>query len=320
MPLPYNQTTIDGRTVAQENEMKILRSLRYFGHLRRQEVARLVWPRSSHKSAYLMALRTLKRMRESQYIFERDNLFRETSVALGSKGVARLAELQMSAQPGYAMAFTGAQFFHRTLSNNYLIDRARIGARVWPEYGLLAGYGKVTSDWFKSAANKVPDGVVELTLQDVGITAGHFAIEWIEVESAFKSRKELNKIFDVSRSLGGFISPKKNVEMFQAEGRFFDVFVDRLVFVYDTRAGHEKNILKALKDYAKEHGLTNDQEWLQRIVFARCYLDLPFAWHGYEEVTAAQLLSTFADDGSVVSELPDLTKQSYGDFLPEEIE
>jgi len=44
MPLPYKPTEKDGRAVADHNDLKVLKAIRLFGHLRRQEVAMAAWP------------------------------------------------------------------------------------------------------------------------------------------------------------------------------------------------------------------------------------------------------------------------------------
>ena len=73
----------DGRAIARENELRVLRSLHRFGWLRTRDLALLVWqrwaakapnkgpdlkPRQPTEAALRMAQRTLRRLRESRQV------------------------------------------------------------------------------------------------------------------------------------------------------------------------------------------------------------------------------------------------------------
>lgn len=141
----YNPTTEDGRSVASRNEIVVLKVVRYFGHLRRTEVARAVWPHSSHRSAYLMAYRTVKRMLAKGFLLERANALGGLSLVLAVKGVTKLRELDVSSVEGYDMSSIGGpQFFHRTLGTCFLVDRSRNSQNVFGEYALQRNWAPLT--------------------------------------------------------------------------------------------------------------------------------------------------------------------------------
>lgn len=292
MPIPYNPTAQDGRAIREKNRLTVLQALRSFGQLRRPEIARLLWPNSSTRSAYQMAVRTCSGLIADGLVFERTNTFRDKSLALSNRGANLLNNRGFKAQPGHNLNFTGSQFFHRTLGNAYLVEKAARGDGVWPEYGLISNQFALGPDWFRAAAGKIPDGIVRIENEDLGLIHGEFAIEWIEVESSFKPQKELYRILDTARRLGDFLTPRVNLAVFEERGQRVEVFMDKLVLVYDANQGHERNILRAVRRYLKEHEISPDVDWLTRIVMARCYVDIPFVWRGLDELPLTVLLNS----------------------------
>jgi hypothetical protein len=280
MPIAYNPTTVDGRSVADKNEIDVLKAVRYFGHLRRTEVARAVWPRSSHRSAYLMAHRTVKRMLKKGYLLERANTLGGISLVLASRGVARLRECDISAVEGYDMSsISGPQFFHRTVGTCFLIDRSRNDEMVFGEYAINRNWSPLSVDVLKRHYQKIPDGVTVAEGSARGYAPGFRALDWVEVESAFKPEAELQKIIRIGLRLPEPVPDTKNLVL------------DQVVFVYDTRQGHEPRILRTLRAYLREHPEANDPERLSHIVFARAHIDVPMQWHGVSEHTAWELLN-----------------------------
>lgn len=288
MPIAYNPTSSDGRSVAENNEVEVLKAVRYFGHLRRSEVARAVWPRSSHRSAYLMAQRTVKRMVDKGYLLERANTLGSISLVLASKGVARLRECNITSVEGYDMSsISGPQFFHRTVGTCFLIDRSRNDEVVFGEYAVNRDWAPLTRDMLKQHYRKIPDGITVTAGSSRGYAEGFRALDWIEVESAFKPEAELLKIIGLGLRLP---EPVPGT---------VDLVLDQVVFVYDTRQGHEARILRTLRAYLRDHPEARDQERLSHIVLARAHIDIPMLWHGVSEHTAWELLN-----GTAEAELP----------------
>lgn len=283
MPLAYNPTKTDGRAVALENQLRVLKAVRHFGHLRRQEIASAVWPRSSAKSGYIMAWRTVKKMVEDGALLNRINSLGGNSFILGTKGVARLRDVDILAQEGYELAYNGPQFFHRTLGTSYLLEKARSGDEVFGEYAILRGWSPLDKEFAKERFKKIPDGLVVFSGKAHGLRDDVRMADWVEVESAFKPYEEVKKaltILTVDSTLsraGGFI-------------------LNKLVFVCDSRQRHERQILRHIKKFLRENPKLSEESLMNAIVFARCYVDVPFTWHGVQETTAWDLVKSVHGD------------------------
>ncbi|PNG50102.1 MULTISPECIES: hypothetical protein [unclassified Variovorax] len=282
MPQPYTPTTKDGRAVADENELRILKALRHFGHLRRQEVASAVWPRSSGTSAYVMAGRTVKRMLSKGMLLEKANTLGGYSLVLASKGVARLKDFDIVAQEGYELAFNGPQFFHRTLGTNYLIERARAGDEIFGEYALLKGWSPVDKEYVRERFRKIPDGLIVYSGATAGFTDGTRVADWVEVESAFKPYEEVKKALELLT---------RDSQLTKSGG----LLLNKLVFVYDSRHKHDKQLLRYIAKFLKEYPGLTPELVLAEIILARCFVDVPFSWHGVEETTALDLMRAAGD-------------------------
>lgn len=300
MPYPYNPTKLDGRTVAAENELRVLLNIRHFGHLRRQEIAAATWPKSTGKSAYVMAARTIKRMVETGLILERPNSLGGFSLVLASKGVARLREMDVNAQAGYDLAFNGPQFFHRTLGTNYLIERARAGNEIFGEYALLKSWSPLDKEYVKDTFKKIPDGLILYPGDRVGLSDNSRIADWIEVESAFKSYDEVKKALELFKRQSTLTKDEK-------------VSLNKLVFVYDSRQRHDRVLLRYMQRFLKENPSLSPEHVLSEIILARCFIDIPFTWHGVEERSALDLMRDAGDLGTDEDETAFDTNPQYND-------
>lgn len=277
MPIAYHPTQKDGRSVADSNDLKVLKVVRLFGHLRRQEIATAVWPASSSKSAYIMAWRTTARLLKAGMLLERPNILGGVSLILGAKGVTRLKDADLVSQEGYDLAFDGPQFFHRTIGTCYLLEKAKTGHEVFGEYGILKGWAPATKDFVRETFNKIPDGLIVYPGEHLGFRSGIRAGDWVEVESAYKPYEELKKALAILTK-----QPSLN--------KRGSLMLNKLVFVYDARQSHENHILRAVKQFLKENPELARDEVLAEIVLAKCFIDPPFVWHGVMERTALELL------------------------------
>jgi hypothetical protein len=282
MPRPYNPTVKDGRAVQLDNQDKVLMAVRHFGHLRRHELAMAVWPKASARSAYVMAWRTVSVMVKAGYLLEKLNSLGGVSVVLAAKGVSRLREMEVKAHEGYDLAFDGPQFFHRTLGTNYLLEKARAGDEVFGEYSILRGWSPVNKEHVRSRFKKIPDGLIVRSGRHLGLRDNIRVADWIEVESAFKAYD------DIARALS-LLTKESQLD---TKG---ELILNKLVFVYDSRQKHEKQLARYIKKFLKEHPQLSPEAVLSEIVFARCYVDIPFVWHGVEELSAAQLIGATND-------------------------
>ncbi|KWU17890.1 hypothetical protein [Burkholderia cenocepacia] len=293
MPLAYTPTAKDGRAVADDNELRVLQAVRHFGHLRRQEVATAAWPRSPARSAYVMAWRTIRRMLEQSLLLEKANSLGGYSLVLAAKGVARLRDHDIAAQEGYELAFNGPQFFHRTLGTNYLLERARAGDSIYGEYALLKGWSPLDKEYVRDRFRKIPDGLIVHSGASAGLRDGTRVADWVEVESAFKPYEEVRKALAL-------------LTMDSQLTRDGGVLLNKLVFVFDSRHKHDRQLMRYISKFLKEVPHLSPDLVLNEIVLARCFVDVPFSWHGVEERTALDLMketANFGDDlGALASD------------------
>lgn len=279
MPLPYKPTEKDGRAVADHNDLKVLKAIRLFGHLRRQEVAMAAWPGSSSRSAYIMACRTVSRLLKSGHLLEKPNTLGGSSLVLAARGVSRLRDFDIHSQAGYDLAFDGPQFFHRTLGTCYLLEKAKSGNEIFGEFALQSGWAPVLKNEFKEQFTKIPDGLITYTKGSFGYSGAIRPADWVEVESAYKPYSEIKKALSVLMG-----SPNLDKAGYVA--------LHKLVFVFDARHSHDKRVLRAIKRFLNEHKNLAPEYVLPEIVLAKCFVDPPFVWRGVSEVTAYDLIHT----------------------------
>lgn len=270
MPYAYNPTKVDGRAVARENEFRVLQAIRYFGHLRRHEVGLACWPESSRTSAYVMASRTVSRMVKKGMLMEKRNSLGGTTLILASKGVSYLRLKGLTAQEGYELAVDGPQYYHRLLGTCYLLERARLGDEIFGEYAIIRGWSPISRENAKRYFRKVPDGLVVANGTAFGMDASIRMVDWIEIESAYKSYADIEvafKLFQRSSALN-------------AEGT---LILNKLVFVYDPEQGHERRLLRYIRKFLRENPELDPESVMKEIIMVRCFIDLPFAWRGMME-------------------------------------
>jgi hypothetical protein len=284
-PVPNHPTSIDGRDVAEANELSVLKFVRAFGHLRRSEIAMAVWPASSQASAKKMCSTTVSRMLTKGLLVERPNILGSMSLALTGKGAARLKLEDIEANESASLSsIAGPQFFHRTVGTCYLLEKARRGAKVFGEYSIIKGWAPVTRAEFSEQYRKNPDGLIVVPGAERGYAATVTTVDWVEVESSYKPDADLEKIFAIAWHAGTWLDLKETI------------LLDRVVFVYDVRQKHESAILAHLRRYLKEKPLDHPERILSSIVLVRAKITTPLVWEGYEEVTAWTALSDGTKD------------------------
>ena len=188
----------DGRIIAAENEMRVLRSLHRFGWLRSRDLAALRqrWlsrpvgepdfePVVATASALRMVQRTLRRLIASRQVLRGQAPNGSALYALAEAGARRLRCAGVSASSGKDLirSFSAAQFLHRSIANQIAI------------HGIVSGY-KVSTErevacdkWLGSTVGiggKKPD---VLLLSDRKIW-------WVEVEKSRKNANDYRRLLD----------------------------------------------------------------------------------------------------------------------------
>jgi hypothetical protein len=79
-------------------------------------------------------------------------------------------------------------------------------------------------------------------------------------------------------------------------GAFLDdaqtIMLDRVVFVYNGRQGHEHSIAKALEQYIVARRPDVPSVVLSSIALAHCDIRTPLVWRGHKEIDSNILLNT----------------------------
>ena len=109
-----NITRVGGREVARRNELKCMKAVIQFGHLRICEMARAVWPQARYGEQ--VARRTVARMVEQGLLLERRNALGSRSLCVTRGGATWLNARGIEAQHTLDLSsVSGSTFFHRTL-------------------------------------------------------------------------------------------------------------------------------------------------------------------------------------------------------------
>lgn len=232
-----------------------------------------------------MSFRTVRRLIESGHLHDRPNSLGGRSLVLTARGAGLLRSHGIDAQQGLSISSVcGPHFYHRTIGTRYLIERLAQGHDAHGEYALATERTSITRTELRERFGKIPDGLVLVPGHERGYPANVQAADWIEVESSFKPRQELFKIFDVAWKVGSWLDGAESV------------LLDRVLFVYDESQRHESSILASLERYRAKHLAT--ESVLASIAFVRCKLSLPLVWHGHWELTYRELTGTTRESNS----------------------
>ena len=251
-----------------------------------------VWPRSSARSAYVMAWRTITRLLKEGELAERQNTLGGGSLVLTARGVARLKDLDIQAQEGFELKYNGPQFFHRTLGTCYLLERARDGAEVFGEYSILRSWAPVKRDFAKERFGKIPDGLILHDGKKLGMRDGLSIADWVEVESAFKPYE------DAAKALSLFTKSA-------ALNKSGSITLNKLIFVVDSRQRHHKQLLRYVKKFLSETPNVSADAVLDEVLIAICDIDPPFIWKGVDEYSVRDLLTDAAQKNQSLDDAPD---------------
>jgi len=139
----------DGRAIAHDNEVRVLRALHRFGWLRTRDLAALVWqrwqarplsepdfrPPTASASGLRMAQRTMCRLFKARQVLRSQAPNGSVIYALAEAGARRLQRLGVPAKSGKDLvrSFSSAQFRHRCIANEIAIGAIIAGLRVSTE-------------------------------------------------------------------------------------------------------------------------------------------------------------------------------------------
>lgn len=190
-------TEIDGRLIAEANELRLLRALHRFGWLTARQIARLLWP--GQRQGRRMAQRTLRRLGEQGLILPRRLPYGVIGYVLGAGGARVLRArdaTQTHVRGGRDLKLKHP--YHRAIANDYLIDKALeldacIGDEtvgIWTEHEIQRGLAP-SPEAYPEGKKFVPDGM----WYQGPMTS------WIEIENAAKSRRRKDEILTFANAV-----------------------------------------------------------------------------------------------------------------------
>lgn len=166
----------DKKLKGEQNKLSVLKFLARFGWLTAPMLAALVWPTSAQGQA--MARRTLAGMLDAKLVLKRSLTEGLDCFTLSAAGARMLTEQTgIKACSGASLLLGNA--VHRACGTWYLIEKINLGLTVWTEHEIQCGHAPL-----HSVGGKVADGLV----------ATEFGLLWIEVENAWKNRRERSKV------------------------------------------------------------------------------------------------------------------------------
>lgn len=176
-------TTKDGRAVAQENEVRLLRALHRFGWLRTRDLAALNWQRWARSPSEVpslkpptptagglrMAQRTLRRLREKRQVLSARAPDGSLIYALAEAGARLLQQTGVMALTGKDLmrTFSAAHYRHRCIANEIAVGAIIGGFRVATEREIAQGL------WLggeEGVAGKKPDVLMRGNLSSPATT------------------------------------------------------------------------------------------------------------------------------------------------------
>lgn len=183
----------DGRQIARENEVRVLRALHRFGWLRTRDLASLCWRRWAPKpsgppalaptpptaSALRMAQRTLRRLRAGRQVIHAQAPDGSLIYGLSEGGARQLKELGVTAvsSKDLVRSFSSAFYRHRCIANEIAVSGIVQGFRAATEREIAQGV------WLGGEAG------IEGKRPDVLLRERN-RFWWVEVEKSRKNKKD----------------------------------------------------------------------------------------------------------------------------------
>ncbi|MFH1495665.1 MAG: replication-relaxation family protein [Pseudomonadota bacterium] len=187
----------DGREIARQNELRVLKALHKFGWLRTRDLAALLWVKvkthikqgfmpvilSVDATALRMAQRTLARLRRDRKVIFTGAPDGSMIYGLAEAGARQLTTLAIPAKSGKDLVrrVSLSHYHHRRLANEIAILAVLQGFRVATETEISCG------QWFGGQCG------IEGKKPDVVVRDGK-RIWWVEVERSRRNKKDYQRL------------------------------------------------------------------------------------------------------------------------------
>jgi hypothetical protein len=192
---------LDTRQIAASNETAILIYLYRFGWLKTRQIAALVWPESAEGGGYSMAQRTLRRLKLARKVIAQIAPDGATIYALGRGGAQLLretTEIVEAKTTRDCMRYLSA-YDHRALANDLAISWIAQGKTAWTEHEVQTGRAPI-----RVLRGKIPDLLLDWSEKTVAAD-DEVVLAWVEVENAWKSNREMDKMIGFFCALLGAV-------------------------------------------------------------------------------------------------------------------
>lgn len=172
------------------------------------------------------------------------------------------------------MGVQGVEVYHRTLGTAWLVEQLIAGHEVLSEYAINSLPGEITRPKLNKHWGKLPDGLVLREVLDEAGQLLHYNVDWLEVESSYKSPTERERLMKMAWSLGKQLLPGT------------PYYLDRIVFVYASTSKHESALVRSAvaKFEATRHEIDDPKALLGSIVLASADASLPLRIRGFSEI------------------------------------
>lgn len=172
------------------------------------------------------------------------------------------------------MGVQGVEVYHRTLGTAWLVEQLIAGHEVLSEYAINSLPGEITRPKLNKHWGKLPDGLVLHEVRDEAGQLLHYNVDWLEVESSYKSPAQRERLMEMAWSLGKQLLPDT------------PCFLDRIVFVYASTSKHEAALVRSAvaKFEATRHQIDDPKALLGSIVLASADASLPLRIRGFTEI------------------------------------
>lgn len=281
MKLIYKQLT-GPRAQREQNIQRALLAIHHFGHMRRAEIARLNWPTSSIQSRTAAVSRFLTEMVEGAYLHRRLNSIGSYSYVLAKRGAALVSQMVKETvyEGSRITGIQGRSMYHRTLGTAWMVEQIVAGNEVLSEFSVNSHRGVITRAALNKQWGKLPDGLVLHEVRDDTGQVTHYNVDWLEVESTYKSPEQRERLMNFAWNLGQPLLPG------------LPYYLDRVIFLYTSDSKHESALVRSATEKLRQtkHQIDDPEALLGSIVLTSVEAAIPLRIQAFREADLYTLM------------------------------
>lgn len=252
--------SLSPKAKAEVARVEALKALRHWGHLRANDIARLLWPH--HRYGEQMGQRLLRRLEDRGEIAARLNALGTRSYVLTRRGAAALDALNLDTRHGLELCSVGgATFVHRALGTAFGLAKQAQGFHAYGEHAIAGGLAPASRDALIKRFKKLPDLLLERGGQVI----------WCEVEASAKPLREIQACTRITSAVGHPLLPGSGLTL------------TGLTFVFDASQGHGQRIVRAARQQWSDRPVAERRVLAERVTLAHLELGPFIRWKGMRE-------------------------------------